>query len=291
MSGGSARIKADLTLLLVSVIWGSAFVAQRVAAGRADVFLFNGARFLLGALALLPLARNGLGGLGRGRAAGIALAGGLLFAAAALQQIGLQTTTAGNAGFITGLYVVLIPLILAIGGRQQLRWTIWAAVALSAVGLFLLSTGGQLRLAPGDAFELGGAFLWALHVILIGALAGRAPVALIACGQYLFCGLFNLAVAAFTAAGAFLGNLAAAAWPILYTGVFSIAIGYTLQVSGQRHAPPADAAILLSMEAVFAALAGWLILGERLAPVQLTGCGLMIGGMIIGQVGSSLKVG
>ena len=153
-SPGTSRLKADLTLLLVSVIWGSAFVAQRVAAEHMGVYLFNGLRFLLGALVLLPLA------LRRQAQAPpptwktlpwMLLAGALIFAGASLQQLGMRYTTAGNAGFITGLYVVLIPIILAVGWRQPPRPVIWIAAALATLGLFLLSTGGRFALALGDA--------------------------------------------------------------------------------------------------------------------------------------------
>lgn len=270
-------------MLTVSVIWGSAFVAQRVAAASVNAFLFNGARFLIGAAVLLPLAGRSLRALGRPALPGIFLAGALLFGGAAFQQLGLQTTTAGNAGFITGLYVVLIPIFLAIGWRQRPRPAIWGAAGLASAGLFLLSTGGSLRLAPGDALEFGGSILWALHVILIGRLVARYPVALIAIGQYLICGLLNLAAASLVGVPQALAGMAQGWWAVLYTGVLSIGVGYTLQVFGQREAPPADAAILLSMEAVFAALFGWLLLGEILSPMQLLGCALMVAGMVLAQ--------
>lgn len=285
------RARADLTLLTVSFVWGSAFVAQRVAAARLDAFTFNGLRFLLGALVLLPLAlsekplRNPTqdGKLLRSPWLGPVLAGMVLFIASAFQQWGLRYTTAGNAGFITGLYVVFIPLLLSIFWKQHLRRAIWLAAVLSAAGLFLLSSGGRLQLAVGDLFELAGAVFWALHVIVIGLLARAIPVGKLSAGQYAVCGFSSLLVGIIRSQGFPLSELQSAVLPVAYTGIFSIGLGYTLQAVGQRVAPPADAAILLSLEAVFAAFFGWILLGEALAPVQLAGCGLMLSGMFLAQ--------
>lgn len=282
------RLKADFILLVVAVVWGSAFVAQRVAAENIGVFIFNGLRFLLGALILLPLARRRepdarkQGSLTRRQILGIVLLGSLLFTAAAFQQFGLQFTTAGNAGFVTGLYVVLIPVVLAVGWRQPSRPSIWFASFLAVIGLFLLSTGGRMRINPGDLLELAGAFVWAFHVILIGRLVQFIDVPRLAIGQYLVCGLISLAAGLGLEANS-LGDLASVWWAIVYTGLFSIGIGYTLQAVGQKVAPPADAAIILSMEAVFAAIFGWLVLGEMLTALQLLGCGLMFSGMLLAQ--------
>jgi drug/metabolite transporter (DMT)-like permease len=279
------RLKADLTLLLVAIIWGSAFAAQRVAALNMGVYLFNGLRFLLGALVLLPLAlRSRKSSVATRRLLpGMLLAGLLLFGGTTLQQLGLRHTTAANAGFITGLYVVLVPLILALGWRQPPRRVIWVAAVLSAAGLFLLSTGGSFSLALGDALELAGAFLWAFHVLCIGWLVQRADVLHLSVVQYAVCGLLSLGVALAFESGS-LAQVSGVWWTVLYTGVLSIGLGYTLQGVGQRVAPPADAAILLSLEAVFAALAGWLFLDERLSAVQLLGCALMLVGMLLVQV-------
>jgi len=283
------RIKADLTLLGVSLIWGSAFVVQRIAALEVGVFYFNGVRFLLAALFLLPFARLGIlrqtdsPGTGSATRWGVLLTGLALSCGSAFQQAGLQYTTAGNAGFITGLYVVLIPLFMALGWRQRPRPVIWLAALLAASGLFQLSTGGEMRLNPGDALVLVSAIFWALHVILVGQLVGRMDVMSLAIGQYLVCGIVNLVTGLVLEPGGFSG-LMDSWWVVVYTGVISVGLGYTLQVVGQRVAPPADAAIILSMEAVFAAFSGWLFLGETLAPLQLLGCGIILGGMLLAQL-------
>lgn len=280
-----ARLQADLMLLLVSVIWGSAFAAQRVAALHLNSFLFNGLRFFLGGIVLLPFARGRWKDFNREDFLGTTLAGLLLFGAAALQQIGLETTTAGNAGFITGLYVVLTPIFLAIGWKQRPGILTWLASLLAVIGLFFLSTGGRLALAPGDRLELAGAVLWAFHVIWIGRLVHHIDVLPLAVVQSILCALLNLVVASLSRHGLALNGMGAAWWAVAYTGFFSIGIGYTLQAFGQRAAPPADAALLLSAEAVFAAFFGWLFLGERLLPIQLFGCGLIFAGMLLAQAG------
>ena len=280
-----SRLKADLTLLLVSAIWGSAFAAQRVAALHLNAFFFNGLRFFLGAVVLLPLARGSWKRFNREAFQGAALAGLLLFGAAALQQIGIESTTAGNAGFITSLYVVLTPIFLAIGWRQRPGLLTWLASLLAVLGLFLLSTGGRLALAPGDGLELAGAVLWSFHVIWIGRLVHQVEILPLAVVQSIVCTILNLLAAGLSGGGFAPGGLQAAGWAVVYTGIFSIGIGYTLQAYGQRSAPPADAALLLSAEAVFAAFFGWLFLSERLLPIQLFGCGLILTGMLLAQAG------
>ncbi|MCI0519217.1 MAG: DMT family transporter [Chloroflexi bacterium] len=282
----SKRLRADLMLLLVAMIWGSAFAAQRAAAQHLSPHLFNALRYFVGAAAIVLLIwRRGAAParLSRSQWAQVGFAGLLLFGGAAFQQMGLSFTTAGNAGFITGLYVVIIPVVLSILHRRLPPAVTWAASLLAAGGLFLLSTGGSLRLAPGDALELVCAFFWAGHVIWLSQLVQRVPVLHLAVGQNLVCAALSLAAFALFEQGA--AQDAAAAWlPILYTGILSIGVGYTLQAYAQRTAPPADAAVILSSEAACAALFGWLLLNERLGAVQLAGCGLMMAGMLLAQM-------
>ena len=288
VSERTQRLGADLALLLVAIVWGSAFAAQRLAAEQISAFTFNGLRFLIGALVLLPLTWRHWERLDRRAWIGVALVGSVLFVGAAFQQLGLRYTTAGNAGFVTGLYVVLIPLILALGWKEPPRRVIWPASLLAATGMFLLSTGGNFTLKLGDMLELAGACMFALHVILIGILVQRVGVLQLAVSQYLVCGLFSLLVG-LGLGGSSLSSLASVWWAIAYTGIFSVGLGYTLQARAQKVAPPADAAILLSLEAVFAALFGWLLLDERLSAPQLLGCGLMLSAMILAQVSSYIR--
>jgi len=277
------RVWADLALLLVAAIWGSAFVAQRTAASQIGPFAFNAARFALGGLLLLPfVARRRQRPSTHLEWRGGVLLGLLLFASAALQQIGLAETTAGKAGFITGLYIVIVPLLLAIVWREQASWSHWLGAGLAVIGLFLLSVQSEFTLAPGDGWVLVGAFGWSLHVIAIGRLApGRDPVKL-ALIQFAVCAALSTGVALFAERPALEDALLA--WPeIVYTGLMSIGLGYTLQVAAQRHTPPSHTAILLSLETVFAASFGWLLLGETLNEQQIVGCGLMLAGIGLAQ--------
>jgi drug/metabolite transporter (DMT)-like permease len=260
-----------------------------------NIFLFNGLRFLLGAAILMPftgfISRNRQTAIQHNQYSllGILLAGVLLTVGASLQALGLRYTTAANAGFITGMYVVLVPLMLALIWRQLPGRFLWLAVALAAVGLFLLSTGGRFRLAQGDGLEFAGAILWAFHVILIGFLAQRADALTIAIGQSLVCGVLSLMILFITAGDNVLGGLSTSWWTIVYTGILSVGVGYTLQIVGQRIAPPTDAAIIMSMEAVFAAIFGWVLLAERLSWIQILGCLLMVMAMVLAQVGPGSK--
>jgi drug/metabolite transporter (DMT)-like permease len=275
------------------MIWGIAFVVQRFAALEMGVFLFTGARFLVGALVLLPLVwlqarRNPEkpAPLRRSELSGVALVGLLMFAGANLQQAGMQYTTAGNAGFITGLYVVFIPLFLAIIWRQPPRPVVWLAACLAIAGLFLLSTGGELQINPGDLMELVGAVFWSFHVIALGRLVRRMDLLKLSVGQYLVCGGLSLAFGLVSEADQIPAVLQGW-WAVIYAGAISVGLGYTLQALGQRHAPPADAAIILSTEAVFAAVSGWWFLGELLRPVQVLGCAVILIGMLLAQLNLS----
>lgn len=282
MKGLSQRVQSNLILLLTALIWGTAFIAQRTGASHLGVFFFNGSRYLIGGLLLLPLARFHLP-LDRKSLGWMALAGFLLFGGSALQQLGLVTTTAGKAGFLTGTYVVLIPVILAVFWKQQFGWRLWLAAGMTLAGIYLLSGTGSLQIVMGDIFELLGAVVWALHVIVVGRAMKQVDALRFSIGQFLFASVLN-----FICAGIFQNNNLAgftqAWWQILYLGVFSTAIAFTLQAVGQRHAPAADAAIILSMETVFAALAGYLLLGEDLAPTQLIGCGLILAAILLSQL-------
>ncbi len=279
------RLKADVALFLVALIWGSAFAAQRVAGQQNVVYWFNGLRFLLGALVLLlPAVRvPGIWRISRSQWLWMGIAGVVLFAAAALQQAGLQSTTAGNASFITSLYVVFVPFVLFVGWRERPRWQALAAVALAAGGAYLISAGSRLEVQKGDALELLGAVFWALHFVVLGKFASRYNAVTFSMGHFAVCAALNIL------AGLFLekpsistpGVLIAA---ILYAGVFSVGMGYTLQVWAQKHTPPTDAALILSLEAVFGALFGFLLLNEKLTCSQVIGCLLVLSGVLLTQL-------
>ncbi len=285
------RLRANLLLLLTAVIWGFAFVAQRSGMEHVGPFTFNAIRFLIGALALIPLMTS----LDRRREAravvplrdrslliGGLLAGFVIFAAATLQQVGIVYTTAGKAGFITSLYVVLVPVLgLALGHRPPAA--VWVGATLAAIGLYFLTIQEGLTIAWGDLLVLIGAFLWAGHVLLIGHLSpGTDPVKL-AFLQFMACAALS-AVAAALSETVTADAVRAALVPILYAGIMSVGVGYTLQVVAQGYTRPADTAIILSLEAVFAVVGGWILLDEELSLRALFGCGLMLAGILISQI-------
>ncbi len=286
------RLKADLTLFLVSVIWGSAFVAQRVAGQLGSVYYFNGARYLLGALIVLPFALRA----GRSKVVDrqvenrphqregykwMFIAGFILFLGSAFQQAGLLYTTAGNAGFITSLYVVLVPIVLFVIWREKPHWLSIVAVVLAGAGAFLLSTGGRFEVRVGDALEIAGALFWTFHVIVLGKFASRYEAMSFSLGQLFVCAFLNLLMGIFFEKPILLNG--PMIFAIAYTAVFSLALCYTLQIWAQRHTPPADAALILSIESVVAVICGWLILGERLAPVQGFGAVLIFIAVVLSQ--------
>lgn len=297
-------LKDDALLLLTAAIWGFAFVAQRVGMGFVGPFTFNGVRFALGAASLVPLLllrrptarreqtpataqaagqpapRGAPALLGYGAAAGA-----ILFLAASLQQIGIVTTTAGKAGFITGLYVVLVPIGGLLWGQKAGRGR-WVGAALAVAGLYLLSVTGSFTVARGDLLVLTSALFWAAHVQLIGWVSPQVDSLLLAAVQFAVCSVLSLAAAALTETISLRAILAAAP-AILYGGLGSVGVAYTLQVIVQKTAHPAHAAILLSLEGVFAVLGGSLLLGESLSARGLAGCGLMLAGMLASQ--SSLR--
>ncbi len=276
------RLRSDLILLLVALIWGTAFVAQRLGAVQSGIFVFNGLRFLLSALVLLPFIRFRVK-VTRQVLPLVLLTGLVLFSASAVQQAGLQFTTAGNAGFLTTLYVVLVPILLLVFWRQKISWLAWAAALLAVAGGWMLSTGGTFHVAPGDLFELAGSLLWAFHVILIGKMAQRMEPLQLAFGQSFVAGILSLIGGLFFETHT-LAQIAGSWLPLLYLGIISTAVAFTLQIVGQRHSPATDAAIIMSMEAVFAAISGYLLLGELLQTVQVIGCAMIFVAILLAQV-------
>ena len=281
-------MKADLLLLLTAAIWGFAFVAQRVGMSHMGPFTFNAIRFSLGALSLVPFlvwGRQNNGNSPRFRlktyAVPILLIGLVLFTGASLQQVGLVGTTAGKAGFITGLYVILVPLLALLWGTRT-HSAHWAGAILAVVGLYLLSVKGGWVISSYDLIVLAGAFVWAVHVHLIGKYSALVGPVRLAFFQFAICGVLSLVVAlgfetiVFSALGDGL-------WTILYGGFLSVGLAYTLQVVAQRTANPSHAVIILSLEGAFAALGGWLVLREVLTPRNLLGALLILVGTLISQ--------
>jgi drug/metabolite transporter (DMT)-like permease len=266
----------------VTVLWGSAFVAMRVAAGHGTIFYLNGLRFLLGALLLIPFAKL-KNAFNRSNLVYVVLAGFALFMGVGFQQAGLVTTTAGNGGFITSLYVIIVPLLLWVFWKETPSWLTGLAVLMAVAGGFLLSTAGSFHVRPGDILIFVGSLFWALHVVVVSKVQGKIDALPFALGQFTVCAGLNLI------AGIFLEHpsrvdLLAVIPAILYTGVFSIAVGFTLQVVAQKHTPTNDAALIMSLESVFAVLFGWLFLREILLPVQIAGCIIILAAVLLVQI-------
>ncbi len=284
------EVKASILLLLTAAIWGFAFVAQQVGAQFVGAFTFNGIRFALGSISLIPLIlfldkkakdkeektvyenplKSGM------------IAGCVLFLAATLQQVGLAYTTAGKAAFITGLYIVLVP-IFGIFLNQYIKINVWVGVAIAAVGLYFLSVNEGFIIAKGDLIEIIGAVFWAMHILLIDNFTKKVDALKLSCIQFAACSILSLG-AALLFESISLSALSQALVPILYGGLFSVGIAYTLQVVAQKDAKPSRAAVILSMEAVFGAIGGALLLGENLGARAYFGCGLMLIGMLLVQV-------
>ncbi len=284
---------SDLILLLAAVIWGFAFVAQRVGMDHVGPFTYTGVRFALGTVVLLPfllvrLSKNRVVIQAENKAhrgklmIGMVLTGLFLFGGVTFQQLGLQTTSAGKAGFITGLYVVFIPFAgLFFGQRSGL--VIWIGAALSIIGLYFLSMTGEFRLSPGDQLVFWCAVMFTFHVLFIAWLSPMMDSFLLAVIQFAITAVLSLMIA-FAIEPVELSSIADAWIPIAYGGLLSVGVAYTLQVVAQQTAHPAYASIILSLEAVFAVLGGWLILDETFTPRMFLGCALMMAGMVLVQL-------
>jgi drug/metabolite transporter (DMT)-like permease len=286
------RARSNLLLLLVALIWGSAFVAQAIAARSLGSLTFTGLRFALGAAIVAPFAWREWHML-RARKrqprprdwAHIAGLGTLLFLGAAMQQIGMLTTSVTNAGFLTALYIPLVPVLGWLVSRHAPHWTTWLAAAGCVAGSWLLTGGGSLSaFRTGDWWVIASSLPWAVHVMLVGRAANRLHGAmLVACGQFVACSALALAIGLPTEPLTALG-LWQALGAIVYTGVLSVGVGFTLQVVAQRHTRPADSAIVLSSETVFAAASGAVFMGDRIGALGLAGCALILACVLMVQL-------
>lgn len=283
-------LRADLLMLLTAMIWGSGFVAQTEGMQHIGPFLYSGLRFALGSLCLLPLV------LGRGNSRQPAhepfmtrglWVGGVVMGLALslginLQQVGLLFTSVTNSGFITGLYVIVVPLLGMLMGHRTGMGT-WLGAGLAVLGMALLSVGDHFQVSSGDWLQLAGAFVWGAHVVLVGLFASRHDPIRLAFLQFATCAVVSL-VLAIAMEPIELTSIMAAAPALLYGGIIAVGIGYTLQVIAQKDAIASHAAIILSLEAVFAAIAGAWLLQESLQLRGYLGCALMLAGMLIAQL-------
>lgn len=273
-------------LLFAAIVWGFAFVAQRSGMEHIGPLLFNGIRFLMGGLLLIPVYfiffRNKNNPDSNRISPLFVWPGLILFVASFLQQKGLVYTTAGNAGFITAVYMVLVPAIGIFIGHK-IPWIIWIAVPVSLAGSFLVSITGDMTVSEGDAWVFSSAFFWAAHVLVINWLVQKYNAILLALSQFLICGTISILIAVFSEPVEWNG-ITAAGIPLLYGGIMSVGLAFTLQVIGQKHAHPAVASVLLSSESLFAVIGGWLILNERMSLQQAMGCALIFAAILFIQI-------
>jgi len=284
-------LKSNLLLLIAAIIWGFAFVAQRAGMEYLGPFTFNAARFILGSLSLVPLLLINqkhrqrkiifidtnkptylIGGLS---------AGVFLFLGASFQQAGMVYTSAGKGGFITGFYIILVP-ILGLFIKQKTFFLTWFGAVIAITGLYFLSVSESFEINVGDILVLTGAFFWAFQILVIGFFSSKTDPILLAFLQFTVCSILSLS-AAFITENILIDNLLNAIIPILYAGIFSAGIAFTLQIIAQREAHPANAAIIMSLESVFAVLGGWMLLSEVISFRVFIGSVLMLAGMIISQ--------
>jgi drug/metabolite transporter (DMT)-like permease len=283
-------MQANLMLLVTAAIWGFAFVAQRVAMDHMGPFSFNGVRFLLGAASLLPLiwffSQRKTTVTTTAAKTSIWLAGGvagtILFVAAALQQVGMLYTTAAKAGFITGLYMILVPF-LGLFLRHVTGLNAWFGALLALVGLYLLSINADFSMSRGDFLMFVGAIFWACHILWIDFIGRKVDALKLSAVQFIFCGLLSMSVA-FWQETPSLASVLLALPSVLFASFISVGLAYTLQVVAQKKAKPTHAAIIMSMEAVFAVIGGVAFLGESLPMRGWIGCGLMMTGMLLSQI-------
>jgi drug/metabolite transporter (DMT)-like permease len=275
------RLKADLLLFMVAIIWGTAFVAQDIAGQYGIAYLYNGISFMLAGLILIPFIPRGAK-ISADQWKWMIIAGLVLCAATAMQQVGILFTKVANASFLTSLYAVFTPFLLWLGFRERPHWIDMIAVAMAAVGAFMLSTAGKFQVQPGDAIELFGSFFWALHFVVLGKFASRFESISFASGHFFISGLINFAIGLFVEDISIMTALPLIG-AVLYRASLSIGIGYTLQVWGQKHTPPTDAALILGLEGVFAVLAAWLVLKQTLLPIQVIGCVVIFAAVLISQ--------
>ena len=291
------RRKNACMLFLTAFIWGTAFVAQSVGMDYLGPFGFNGIRSLIGGVALLPciyiLGKINKRTAGEEGSTKTLIAGGLccglaLFAASSMQQIGIQYTTAGKAGFVTAFYIVLVPVLGMFLGKKT-GWKVWLAVAMALAGLYFLCITESFSVGRGDIYVFIGSLLFAVHILIIDYFAPRTDGVKMSCIQFFVCGILSLPVMFLTETPAIKGMIAG--WfPLFYAGVLSCGVAYTLQIVGQKDMNPAVAALILSLESCFSVLAGWALLGEQMSTRETIGCVLMFAAIILAQLPEKEKI-
>ena len=284
-------------LFIATLIWGTSLVAQSMGMAHIGPFTFNAIRFAIGAFFLLPfISMKAFYSRGKtltetkNRASSLRygiLCGFVLFSAASFQQIGISYTTVGKAGFITALYIVIVPILGLFLGKQ-IRWYIWFCIITATAGMYFLCMNEKISLGLGDTLVLVCAFSTAIHILLIDRFSPYVDGVKLSCVQFCTCSILSF-ISAIIFEQISWNAVSLAKFPILYTGILSCGVAYTLQTLGQKHVSPVVAALILSMESVFSVLAGWIALGELLSPKEIFGCLLMFTAIIAAQLPDVLQ--
>lgn len=278
---------SSLLLFLAACIWGVAFVAQSVGMDYMGPLTFNGVRFLIGATVLLPIVFVRVRGNKKKNKSSITLKGGIccglaICFASCFQQMGIQYTTVGKAGFITTLYIILVPLF-GLFLHRKVPGKVWIAAAAAAAGMYLLCITEDFSIGKGDMLVFICAVLFSIHILVIDYFSPKADGMALSCIQFYTAGILCTIGALFTEEPAW-EQLVQGIIPILYAGVMSCGVAYTLQIIGQKVLEPAVASLILSMESVVSVLAGWLLLGQSLTAKELAGCVLVFAAVILVQI-------
>ena len=299
----SKTARNSLLLVLTALIWGASFVAQSAGMEYIGPFTFNAIRTIIGGMVLLPVIfitdrrRKKEGGDAPAPAqdkkksvfVGGILCGVVLFAASSFQQIGIMSTTTGKSGFITALYIIIVP-ILGLLFKKKVPFTVWIAAGLAVLGMYMLCISEGLGFGKGELLTLVCAFLFSIHILIIDAYSPYVDGVRMSCIQFFVAGLISIPCTLLDKVidPAYISvtfTTVLSAWlPILYSGLMSCGIGYTLQIIGQKNVPPALASLILSLESVFAALAGWVLLGQTLTAKELIGCAIVFAAIILAQI-------
>ena len=284
------KMRGICSLLIATVIWGSAFIAQSVGMDYIEPFTFQAVRCGLAVIFLIPViwlfdvdkknyvrnwANPHLWKTGF-------VCGAALFVAAGLQQVGLVYTSAGKAGFITAMYIVLVP-ILGLFFKSKPSPAAWCSVGLAVAGLYLLSCVGVTEINIGDILLLGCAFGFAVQITLVDRMAGALDGLRLNCIQSFFCALLSAVMMLITESPD-MKNILSCWLPLGYAGVLSMGVAYSLQIIGQKYVEPTPASLIMSLESVFAVLFGWWLLNERMLPHEMAGCGLVFAAVVISQL-------
>lgn len=290
----TTNLRNSLLLLLTATIWGTAFVAQSVGMDYIEPFTFNSIRCFMGGLVLIPF----IWFSGRSQKqehvrntpeqkkiliTGGILCGIFLALASNLQQIGIKDTTVGKAGFITACYIVIVPVLGRIFFKKKCSSLLWAAVGLALAGLYLLSIKDGFNISKGDFYIFLCSILFSLHILTVDHFSPLVDGVKMSCIQFFICGILS-GIPALIFESPDLTNIMAAWWPLIYAGVFSCGIAYTLQIIGQKNMNPTTASLILSLESCISVLAGWIILHQKLTARELGGCVLMFIAILLAQL-------